>query len=148
MIKKECLQKVFVILHLSLCSSISQVSNKQKRKRNAIANWSNLPLVGDQIKSYGSFLQGYASSYSVRTVIWNFLSACTTQKYCKWTFPRSKSNCNFFNILILLVPEGVTKHWRLHENLLSICSTKIYLACMSNMYTFASHHNIQQDQRI
>ena len=66
MIKKECLQKVFVLLHLSLCSSISQVSNKQKRKRNAIANWSNLPLVGDQIKSYGSFLQGYASSYSGR----------------------------------------------------------------------------------
>jgi len=55
----------------------------------------------------------------VRTVIWSFLSACTTQKYCKWTFPWSKSNYNFFNILILLVPEGVTKHWRLHENLLS-----------------------------
>ena len=49
MIKKECLQKVSVI---------SQVSNKQKRKRNAIANWSNQPLVGDQIKSYALFFKG------------------------------------------------------------------------------------------
>jgi hypothetical protein len=49
MIKKECLPKVLVI---------AQVSNKQKRKRNAIANWSNLPSVGDQIKSYVLFFKG------------------------------------------------------------------------------------------
>ena len=121
MIKKECLQKELVI---------SQVSNKQKRKRNAIANWSNLPLVGDQIKSYGSFLQGYASSYSVRTVIWSFLSACTTQKYCKWTFPWSESNYNFFNILILLVHEGLQNTVEITwKPALTICSTKIYIAC-------------------